>query len=225
MSTDFLALPLICFNIRQHGREILYFELHVDGRKFHYRRPLAAVPPQVVHRWYRMSNDNAISKQCVIRSAPFEYMFSINSVIYFCFVQIVQCLNSIYRNQKIRMQCCNFALKYFLAHCLICVCMLFFRATVWVLTGSLCCPCQMCTDASATDFNLLITVHLKHAPMCLKCHISLKCGQICTDTVLHYLNTFIIEVHYITYFVLHPVVWCHRGLVCWISHKNSVRKP
>ena len=44
VSTDFLALGLFCFNIRQHGREILYFKLYVDGRKFHYRRP------QVVHR-------------------------------------------------------------------------------------------------------------------------------------------------------------------------------
>jgi len=45
VSTDFLALRLFCFNIRQHGRQILYFKLHVNGRKFHYRRP------QVVHRW------------------------------------------------------------------------------------------------------------------------------------------------------------------------------
>jgi len=44
--TDFLALRLFFFNIRrQHGRPILYFKLHVDGRKFHYRRP------QVMHRW------------------------------------------------------------------------------------------------------------------------------------------------------------------------------
>ena len=39
VSTDFLALCLFCFNIRQDGRQILYFKLHVDGRKFHYRRP------------------------------------------------------------------------------------------------------------------------------------------------------------------------------------------
>ena len=44
VSTDFLALRLFCFNIRQRRRQILYFKLHVDGRKFHYRRP------QVVHR-------------------------------------------------------------------------------------------------------------------------------------------------------------------------------
>ena len=50
MSTDFLALRLFCFNIRQHGRQILYFKLHVAGRKFHYRRPHAAARPQVVHR-------------------------------------------------------------------------------------------------------------------------------------------------------------------------------
>jgi len=49
MSTDFLALRLICFNIHQHGRRILYFKLHVDGCKYHYQRPHAAVP-QVVHR-------------------------------------------------------------------------------------------------------------------------------------------------------------------------------
>ena len=45
LSTDFLALRLFCFNISQYGRQILYFKLHVDGRKFRYRRP------QVVHRW------------------------------------------------------------------------------------------------------------------------------------------------------------------------------
>ena len=53
MSTDFLALRLCCFNIGQHGRQILYFKLHVDGRKFHHRRP------QVVHRCaksYRLHN-------------------------------------------------------------------------------------------------------------------------------------------------------------------------
>jgi len=44
VSTDFLALRLFCFNIRQHGCQILYFKLHVDGRKFHYQRP------QAVHR-------------------------------------------------------------------------------------------------------------------------------------------------------------------------------
>jgi len=44
VTTDFLALRLFCFNIRQHGRQVLYFKLHVDGRKFHYGRP------QVVHR-------------------------------------------------------------------------------------------------------------------------------------------------------------------------------
>jgi len=50
------ALCLFCFNMRQHGRQILYFNLYVDGRKFHYRRPHAAVRPQVVHRWSRLSN-------------------------------------------------------------------------------------------------------------------------------------------------------------------------
>jgi len=50
VSTDFLALSLFCFNIHQHGRQILYFNIHVDGRKFHYRRPYAAVQPQVVRR-------------------------------------------------------------------------------------------------------------------------------------------------------------------------------
>jgi len=29
MSTDFLALRLFCFNVRQHGHQILYFKLHV----------------------------------------------------------------------------------------------------------------------------------------------------------------------------------------------------
>jgi len=32
VSVDFLALRLFCFNIRQHGRQILYFKLNVDGR-------------------------------------------------------------------------------------------------------------------------------------------------------------------------------------------------
>jgi len=50
VSTDFLALHLFCFNIREHGRQILYFNLHVDRCKFHYRRPHAAVRRQVVHR-------------------------------------------------------------------------------------------------------------------------------------------------------------------------------
>jgi len=35
VSTDFLALRLFCFNIRQHGRQILYFKLYADGSKFH----------------------------------------------------------------------------------------------------------------------------------------------------------------------------------------------
>jgi len=35
VSTDFLALHLFCFNIRQHGRQILYFKLDVDGRCFY----------------------------------------------------------------------------------------------------------------------------------------------------------------------------------------------
>jgi len=38
------VLCIFCFNIHQHGRQILHFKLHVDGCKFHYRRP------QVVHR-------------------------------------------------------------------------------------------------------------------------------------------------------------------------------
>jgi len=48
-----VALRLFCFNIRQHGRQILYFKLHVDGRKFHYRRPHAAIGLQVVHRCFK----------------------------------------------------------------------------------------------------------------------------------------------------------------------------
>ena len=49
----FSCLGFVFFNKRQHGRQISYFKLHVDGRKFLYRRPHAAVRPQVVHRWYR----------------------------------------------------------------------------------------------------------------------------------------------------------------------------
>jgi len=48
--TDFLALRLFCFNIHQHSRQILYFKLHVDGRKFYYRRSHVA---EVVHRCTR----------------------------------------------------------------------------------------------------------------------------------------------------------------------------
>jgi len=33
-----LALRSFCFNLRQHGRQILYFKLDVDDRKLHYRR-------------------------------------------------------------------------------------------------------------------------------------------------------------------------------------------
>ena len=39
VSTNFLALHLFCFNICQHSRQTLHFKLHVDGCKFHYRRP------------------------------------------------------------------------------------------------------------------------------------------------------------------------------------------
>ena len=42
VSTDFFTLRSFCFNIRQHGRQISYFKLHVDGCKFHYRRPHTA---------------------------------------------------------------------------------------------------------------------------------------------------------------------------------------
>jgi len=37
--------------MRQHSRQILYFKLHVNSHKFDYRRPHAAVWPQVVHCW------------------------------------------------------------------------------------------------------------------------------------------------------------------------------
>jgi len=55
VTTDFLALRLFCFSMRQHGRQILYFKLHVDGRKFYYKRPHAAGRPQVVHRCYKQT--------------------------------------------------------------------------------------------------------------------------------------------------------------------------
>jgi len=32
MLTNFLALRLFCFNIRHHGRQILFLKLHMDGR-------------------------------------------------------------------------------------------------------------------------------------------------------------------------------------------------
>jgi len=47
MLTDFLALRLFCFNIHKHGRQILYLNLHVDGRMH------VAVQPQVVHHCFR----------------------------------------------------------------------------------------------------------------------------------------------------------------------------
>jgi len=53
--TDSLALRLFCVNTRQHGRQILYFKLRVDGLTFHYRRTHAAVMPQVVHRCTKRS--------------------------------------------------------------------------------------------------------------------------------------------------------------------------
>ena len=58
VSTDFLALRLFCFNIRQHGRQILYFKLHVDDRKFNYRRPQVAyfMCGQLVFDWDRLEN-------------------------------------------------------------------------------------------------------------------------------------------------------------------------
>ena len=43
VSTDYFALRLFCFIIRQHRRQITYVKLQVDGLKFHYRRPHAAV--------------------------------------------------------------------------------------------------------------------------------------------------------------------------------------
>ena len=55
VSTDLLALHLFCFNIRQHGHQIIYFKLHVDGRKFHYRKSHAAV----MHRWSDISHSGA----------------------------------------------------------------------------------------------------------------------------------------------------------------------
>ena len=55
VSTGFLALRLFSFNIRQQGRQMLHFNLHVDGRKFHYRRPHATVRPQVVHYCFRQT--------------------------------------------------------------------------------------------------------------------------------------------------------------------------
>jgi len=44
VSTDFLSLRLFRFNMRQHGHQILYFRLHADGRKFHYRRQHGCPP-------------------------------------------------------------------------------------------------------------------------------------------------------------------------------------
>jgi len=53
VSTDFVALRLFCFNLGQHGRQILYFILHVDGRRFHNQKLHATVRRQVVHRCTR----------------------------------------------------------------------------------------------------------------------------------------------------------------------------
>jgi len=51
LSIDFLALRLFCFNIRQRGRRILHFKLHMDGRKLHYRRPHTAVSCAPLHTY------------------------------------------------------------------------------------------------------------------------------------------------------------------------------
>jgi len=68
VSTDFLALRLFCFNIRQHGRQILYFKLYVDGRKFHYQRPQvvhSCVKSCRLHNWYNCpSKPFATSHAC-----------------------------------------------------------------------------------------------------------------------------------------------------------------
>jgi len=51
VSTDFLAFRLFCFNICQHGCQILYFKLHVVGWNFNYIK--GRIWPQVVHHCFR----------------------------------------------------------------------------------------------------------------------------------------------------------------------------
>jgi len=76
VSTDFVALRLFSFNIRQHDRQILYFKLHVDGRKFHCRRPHATVRPQVVHRWPRASKSKGGLQQTVVHRVNRRFIIS-----------------------------------------------------------------------------------------------------------------------------------------------------
>ena len=54
-----LAFVLLQYTPARRPNVIFYSRLHVDGDKFHYRRPNAAVRPQVVHRCaksYRLHN-------------------------------------------------------------------------------------------------------------------------------------------------------------------------
>jgi len=69
-SCRLIFLLCVCFaSIRQHDRQILYFKLHVDGRKFHYRRP------QVEHRWPRASwSERAYSKHWWIQTRRWLYL-------------------------------------------------------------------------------------------------------------------------------------------------------
>ena len=70
VSNDFLALRLFCFNIRQHGRQILYFMLHVDGRKFHCQKPhrrsqggKGPCTPQIFRKYSHLCFERCFSKQ------------------------------------------------------------------------------------------------------------------------------------------------------------------
>ena len=59
MSTDFVALRLFCFNIRQHGRQILYFKDYmwtaanfiIKGRMWPYDRRLCTVALNAIRVW------------------------------------------------------------------------------------------------------------------------------------------------------------------------------
>ena len=79
VSTDFLVMHYFCFNICQHGRQILYFKLHVHGHKFHYQWPHVAVRLQVVHHWARQSHMRQGCHCWELQDEPFVFCRQIST--------------------------------------------------------------------------------------------------------------------------------------------------
>ena len=73
----FSCVAFVFVNIRQHGRQVLYFKLHVDGRKFHYRRP------QVVHRWLRQSfrkpSSSKFNNCCSLKLVVLNFLWNMSA--------------------------------------------------------------------------------------------------------------------------------------------------